>query len=83
MQEVSRSELIDYIEKVDELFPKPLSAKESLKVLAEKLLEYGTLCPEFDNRKMVGLVADILKTQSIIWDTSRWFPSYLNNRGRE
>jgi ribosomal protein S18 acetylase RimI-like enzyme len=57
MQEVSRSELIDYFEKVDDLFPTPLSAKESLQVLAEKLLKYGTLCQEFDNGKMVGLVA--------------------------
>jgi ribosomal protein S18 acetylase RimI-like enzyme len=61
MQEVSSRELIDYLEKVDDLFPIPLSAKESLQVLAEKLLKYGTLCPEFDNEKMVGLVAGYIE----------------------
>jgi ribosomal protein S18 acetylase RimI-like enzyme len=61
MQKVSSSELIDYFEKVDDLFPTPLSAKESLRVLAEKLLVYGILCPEFDNEKMVGLVAGYIE----------------------
>lgn len=57
MQEVKSAELITFLERVDSLFPTPLSAKESLQVLAQKLLKYGTLCPKFDNGQMVGLVA--------------------------
>lgn len=51
------SALIIFLRKVDNTFPVPLSSKQDLDEFAQKLLQRGTLCAEFENDEIVSLVA--------------------------
>ena len=42
-KDIARNDLYPFLQKVDRLFPVPLSDKEPLEVLASKLEKYGTL----------------------------------------
>lgn len=57
MDEISKEQLMKYLENVDNLFPVPLSAKCNLEEFANKLLLKATLCPEIWDGEVVGLVA--------------------------
>lgn len=56
--------ICEFLNKVDTLFPTPLSKKQDLKFLSEKLFTKGTLCTETDGEKLVSLVGGY--TENII-----------------
>ena len=61
---IAIQELYEFLEKVDKLFPVPLSEKQNLKLLSEKFCTKGTLCTVIENKKLVSLVAGY--TENII-----------------
>ena len=46
-----------FVRGVDNSFPIPLSRKQDLKQFAHKLYEHATLCAEYEDEKIVSLVA--------------------------
>lgn len=61
---VSSEKVYDFLKKVDMSFPVPLSQKQDLMVLAEKLCVKGTLCVVTDNGEIVSMVGGY--TENII-----------------
>lgn len=57
MNNIKKNDLINYLKKVDFSFPIPLSRKVDLDEYADKLLEKATLCCEYKENELVGLVA--------------------------
>lgn len=53
----SEKQLYDFLKKVDQDFPIPLSTKVNLREYAKKLRENGTLCTELWGDEVVGMVA--------------------------
>ena len=54
---IKRSTLIEFLERVDLLFPIPLSKKHDLNMFADKLLDKATLCLELEEDKILSMVA--------------------------
>ena len=54
---MQEKELIEYLKEVDKLFPIPISQKVELASYAHKLIQKATLCPQYMDGKLVGLVA--------------------------
>lgn len=57
MNNIEKNDLVKYLKKVDLSFPIPLSRKVNLEEYADKLLEKATLCCEYKEHELVGLVA--------------------------
>ena len=53
---ISKEVLLEYLQKMDCCFPVHLSSKVSLDLYAEKLLQYATICAEFDGDEIIGAV---------------------------
>lgn len=53
---VSKECLLTYLQKMDCCFPVHLSSKVSLDQYADKLLQYATICAEFDGKDIIGAV---------------------------
>lgn len=51
-----------FLRKVDSSFPVALSQKQNLHSFAAKLHDKATLCVEFHNQKILGMVAGYIKT---------------------
>ena len=49
--------ILDFLQEVDQDFPVPVSSKVSLSELAKKYCECATLCCEYDNNKIIAMVA--------------------------
>ncbi len=47
----------EFLNKVDKLFPVPLSQKQNLNEYAKKLYEKGTLCAKTENGRILAMVA--------------------------
>lgn len=54
---VTVKQLYEFLKKVDNTFPVPISEKQNLSEYAEKLLKQATLCCEFENEEIVSMVA--------------------------
>ncbi len=61
---VTFEEVYDFLNKVDKLFPTPLSEKQDLKTFSKKLISKGTLCVASDEGKIVSMVGGY--TENII-----------------
>lgn len=53
----TKEEVYHFLKKVDCLFPIPLSEKQDLKILSEKLFEKGTIRVAMDDGKIISMVA--------------------------
>ena len=55
--DLTREQILRFLQRVDESFPVPLSRKTSLEALAQKLCEKATICYELDGEEVVCMVA--------------------------
>ncbi len=54
---ITEKQLYDFLKKVDNTFPVPISEKQNLLKYAEKLLKKATLCCKFEDEEIVSMVA--------------------------
>ena len=58
---MSRDDILLFLEKVDHDFPVSLSSKTQLHSLADKYFCFGTLCCEYSDGKIIGMVAGYIE----------------------
>ncbi len=68
MQKLKFEDLLEFLKRVDNSFPVPLSKKQELYDLAQKFCQMATLCYTLENGKMVALVAGY--TENLINNTA-------------
>lgn len=54
---VTEKQLCDFLKKVDNTFPVPISEKQNLSQYSQKLLKQATLCCELNNGEIISMVA--------------------------
>lgn len=53
---INKEIILDFLQKMDCCFPVHLSSKVRLDLYADKLLQYATICAEFDGEEIIGAV---------------------------